>query len=259
MKYYILTAVLLCFPASAFAQRGILDRIGNEVKSQLRSAVQGDFNARFPGSGGGRPTQGDQGPQSFGGVMPGESGRQNEGGGQFGPGGFDDMIFPGMGGGGGSPVQPGFGSQPFPGDQSNFRPQPQPGLSRPYLPNPSSQPQQYFESRPFYPSTSQPVVQPTLSNSSSSDMPRSPVMSNQFVKIRCPQSALGSISYLLASDRGSFRFTMTGGQEQRFRVSTPWTIQYSNGTTQKRYRLEGGKSYTIRRNSDQIWQLYADK
>jgi hypothetical protein len=84
-------------------------------------------------------------------------------------------------------------------------------------------------------------------------------MTNQYVVIRCPAEILGSIQYTLKSAQGSYRFTMSGGQEQRFKVNNPWSISYNDGTSQRRYVLRGGVTYTMKRRPDNGWQLYSTK
>ncbi len=92
------------------------------------------------------------------------------------------------------------------------------------------------------------------------DIPTSPEMSNQFISISCPASAVGSIYYTLTSNRGTFGFSMSAGQEQRFRIgSGGWKISYNNGVTEKRYQLKGGTRYFFKPNSANQWQILASK
>lgn len=52
---------------------------------------------------------------------------------------------------------------------------------------------------------------------------------------------------------------MSAGQEQRFRIGSGWLIRYNDGSQQRLYKLEGGKSYKLVRKEDNRWQLYAAK
>lgn len=108
---------------------------------------------------------------------------------------------------------------------------------------------------------SQPInTQPIRTNpigQSSSDIPSAPVdMSrNPHIVIRCPGSTAETLPYSLESDKGKYQFRISGGQEQRFRQSTTWAISFHNGMTIRKYRLEGGKTYTVRKGDDNQWKL----
>ena len=90
-----------------------------------------------------------------------------------------------------------------------------------------------------------------------SDLPTAPVNSSEYVVIRGPQSSSGSCRYTLSSSRGNFGFTMSGGKEQRFRQTTRWVISYHDGVQQRRYRLDGGTTYTLKQVEGNRWQLYS--
>ncbi len=167
--------------------------------------------------------------------LPSEGGRRTIGG-EFQPG--NGFLLPGNG------VQPNPGRVIYPGNQ------PYPGSGQPIYGNQPGTGQVIY---------GQPIDRTTQygsSTNSGSAVPTAPVSTSQYVTIRCPQSANGSIYYPLESDRGNFGFTMRGGQEQRFRVSSNWKISYNDGSSQKRYRLTGGKTYTLK-NEGSRWQLYS--
>jgi hypothetical protein len=50
---------------------------------------------------------------------------------------------------------------------------------------------------------------------------------------------------------------MSAGQEQRFRVSRDWVISYNDGSKSQKYRLVGGKTYTLKKVDGNRWQLYS--
>lgn len=173
--------------------------------------------------------------------MPSESGQKSGGGGGF--GGMDGYLLPGQGNpgsfpGGGQPIQ----GQPYQGQPYQGQPyQGQPYQGQPYQGQP-------YQGQPYQ---GQPVITQTA------DIPSAPVSSSAYVVIRCPQSSTGSIRYTLMSNRGNYAFTMLPGQEQRFRASTKWAISYSDGSAQKKYRLESGKTYTLKTIEGNKWQLYS--
>ena len=119
--------------------------------------------------------------------------------------------------------------------------------------------QQFFDNSrgQIYPSQPQGTVyyEPTTSYSSG-DLPSAPVMSSEYIVIRCPASSgSGSISYLLSSQGRNYRFTLFSGQEQRFKVGTGWTIGFNDGVEEKRYRLEGGMAYTLKNDANTRWKI----
>ena len=170
--------------------------------------------------------------------VPSEGGKKSGGGGYL-PGGGGDFRFPS----GGTPRY-----RPSPG----WTPRP---VQRPIQPNPwQPQPQP----RPI--DYGQPIQNPGVisgSTYSSASMPSAPVSTSQYVTIRCPSTARGSIYYRLESGGRTYGFTMRAGQEQRFRVSNSWTIDYNDGSRQQRYRLRGGKTYTLKNADGNRWQLYS--
>ena len=224
MKRYVAIALMTClFAASdAVAQGDFFRQLENEIRQQGRQFIQQEF--------GGRSQRDQDQPQAFGSSIPSESGRQSGGGDLIynpGDGGF---LLPGNGGGQ-NVSQPGYTTDPYgriiyPGNQ--------------YQPNGN-----YI----------QPGSQPTTVGSNSS--PGSPVASQQYILIRCPRGSNGSIRYTLSSNGRNFVYTIFAGQEQRFPVGSGWTISYLEGSTQKRYRLEGGKVYSMKQKSDSQWQLFA--
>jgi hypothetical protein len=258
MKHFILiataSAIVICCQSTASAQGGgILREFAREFGGQLLEQQMGRQQRR-PGPSFNQPPQ--DGQFSSRSAMPGESGRSS-GGDQRGFNPELGFVLPGNGLQPARP-QPGFIVQPQP------RPivRPQPTFTNPnnfdgrtiYI---EGQPQ---PSRPFFTQPSQSFLsQSTNSRSvtSSNDMPSAPVMSNQFVLIRCPAETMESIRYTLSSDQGNFSFTLSGGQEQRFRVNRPWSISYASGSQQMRHALQGGTTYSIRRTPEGKWQLFS--
>ena len=148
--------------------------------------------------------------------------------------------------------------------QQQIHPQPQPQIQpgesyyydqygrRIIIPQPQIQPGNQL------PNMHVPNSQPLKSiGHSSSDIPSAPVnmASNPHIVIRCPGSTAETLSYSLRSSKGSYQFSITGGQEQRFRQSTQWNISFHDGMTSRQFRLEGGKTYTIKKNHDNHWSL----
>ncbi len=231
MKQNIFWACTVCClmgTSSAHAQN-LLKQLGRQFEQQGRQILRQQGVPIRGGQQGGRPiTPGQQTPRSN--SIPSEGGNRSGGNGNPFRGGGDGFLLPGNGGGAQGPYP---GSQPYPGTQ----------------PYPGNQP---------YPGTVYPGQSDSrIITSSGSDMPTTPVDTDQYVVIRCPKSATGSIRYTLSSDRGNYGFTMTPGKEQRFRVSTRWIISYNDGTQQRRYRLEGGMAYTLKTTADNRWQLYS--
>ena len=253
--FFFTLAICLLSGSNALAQ-DFLKQFGQELRSQIQQELQPQRQNQ-PVQGGGRPQI-----QSSG--VPSESGRDSGGGNFTNPG--NDFALPGRGV---QPVQPGFpgGRQEIvqPGQPVYRDRQPvQPGGQWVQPGGQIVQP----GGRIIYPSSNQPIYvdgQPsgtTITNSvpyTGSDLPGSPVMTKEYVMIRCPASTVGSISYLLSSSKGNFRFTMSGGQEQRFKTGTKWTIEYNDGNAKKRYKLFGGKTYTMKREADNRWQVYVTK
>lgn len=254
---FILTAMIAIGVMSyseASAQRDLFRNLGRELGNQGREMLQRELGNIIPQQGGG------------GGIQTQRSGIPSEGGGTSGGNrrdfiGESEFMLPGGGG---------------------FANQPQPIIQQPQI-----QPQPGFGNQPFYPSQPQPTnpqySQPSMratfpddqsqsrfvdqgqvqtvfrTNTSASPFPGNPVMSNQYVVIRCPDSVSGSITYSLVSNGRKMSYTMSAGQEQRFRVGTSWVIEYNDGSKLRKYALNGGKTYTMRRENDGRWQLYSIK
>ena len=233
MKHNVFWACTACFliNTSHAEAQNLLKQLGRQLEQQGRQVLRQQGVPIRGGQQGGRPitpNPGQNGVRSH--SMPSEGGNRSGGNrDRFGGGG--DFLLPGNGGGGGRR------NNQFPINQypANQHPQTQPYPGTIY-PNQSSS---------------------RIITSSGSDMPTTPVDTDQYVVIRCPKSATGSISYTLSSDRGNFGFTMNAGKEQRFRVSTRWIISYNDGTQQRRYKLEGGKTYTLKTTPENRWQLYS--
>lgn len=216
-------------------------QLGQELQRQGRQTLQ---NRGVPPQYVGSPQRGGGGQQGTynSRSLPSEGGN-NSGGNRDNFRGGNDFMLPGGGGGGFQRQDPGlhYRTQPY----QNGRPL---QGNQPYI---SGQP--YQGSQPYQ------VVQPGYTTPgvvSGADIPTAPVDSSQYVVIRCPQSANGSCRYTLESNRGNYAFTMSPGKEQRFRASTQWIISYHDGTQQRRYRLNGGKSYTLKKDGTR-WQLYS--
>ena len=238
MKRHILLALLIgtAFGPSAFAQQDILDRLGNRLEQRGRQILEQEFG-RFPGS---QQQQPKQEVQGYGGArLPSESGQNSGGGGRqfIGDNGF--ML-----------TDPNYG-QPSMGRPSYGQPSyGQPSFGQPSYGQPAHGHGSYDDyGNPIMGNANRPVI--------SGSAPSSPVSSDQYILIRCPKTASGSVRYTLSSNQGSFVFTMSGGQEQWFQVGSGWIIAYNEGSQERRYRLEGGRSYTIKRNSESHWQLTA--
>lgn len=255
MKRYIFIAVVVClaWQSTAEAQRGgllrdVVREVGGQfIEQQLRGIQQGRNPNPFPPQQGGemRPVQG------FGSsAIPSEGGK-GSGGGDLGFQPDSGFLF--------ERNQPGL-VQPRP-RYVQPQPQPQPQIVDGRLLYTDGMKQPYVDSgflvNPQPSFSTQPVV--TRSVSTAGVLPNSPVMSNQYVVIRCPDKILGSIHYTLKSPQGNYGFTMSGGQEQRFKVDTSWTMSYNDGSTQRRYALRGGMTYSLKRRSDNGWQLYMEK
>ena len=261
MKRYFFLALVFCFSvnSSVQAQRDSFRGLRNELRNQGRQVLQQQLN-RFQD----RPFQGGS-IQS----IPSESGR-GSGGSEF-AGGDHGFILPGNGGGqfvqpGRQIVRPG-GQFVQPGNQfvqpGNHFVQPggqivQPGRQIVQPGGQYVQPGgQYVQPYPGGNIQQSQLVQGTPY--SSQDLPGGPVTSSNYIMLRVPATASGSITYTLSSDRGNFGFTMSAGQEQRFKVGSDWIISYHNGTEQKRYKLEGGRTYNLVRNADSQWLIWAAK
>ena len=279
MKNYFGIALIisLIISSNAFAQRGLFKRLGNEVRQQGRQIIQKELGG-FAQQGG-STQQGNQGQiKGFGGI-PSESGRDSGGGSrQFNPGNGDFRL-PGLGGG--QQIQPNPGIQPgrsYPDlGQPIYRQPTQPIYHQP------TQPIYHQPTQPIYHQPTQPIYQshpigPGQSNGQivypsdqhlpaervidrpsrvithPSTSPGSPVASQQYIMIRCPQGCNRSFNYTLSSGGNSFAYSMYAGQEQRFPAGSGWTISFQEGLTHKRYNLEGGKVYTMKHENSQ-WKL----
>ncbi|MFK7769455.1 MAG: hypothetical protein AB8B55_19735 [Mariniblastus sp.] len=110
----------------------------------------------------------------------------------------------------------------------------------------------------FNPSLSRPIYHsnPTIVSKPAFVAPTSPVKTRDYIVIRCPETAAGSAYYTLKSSHGEFGFTLSPGMEQRFRAGAGWEIGYNHGLIQKRHTLQGGKTYTLKRDTANHWQLY---
>ncbi len=237
-RFFLLTLVACVLSGSNAFGQGFLEQLGREI-----------IQRELPPQRGNPPQRGGDGGEHRRQSMPSESGRDS-GGGRFTNPGFGDFDLPGRG----QPVQPGYvdpGQLVQPGQQQVF-----PGGQQIYPGGQMVQP-----GRPYDPSLNQTIYvegrQPHRTTYAIGDLPSSPVMTQQYIVIRCPESTVGSIYYSLDSDRGQFGFTLSPGQEQRFRAGTDWTIGYNDGSQEKRYKLNGGKTYTMKRVSDNRWQIYA--
>lgn len=226
MKLQIALAMTIALTVSSnlYAQQNFFEQIRDEVRQQSQQLIQEEFGRRPP------PQQGV--PQRSN-SLPSESGQRSGGGGRFynpGDGGF---IIPGNGGG------------------QNF--QPNPGFQRPG--------QGGFPGQTIYPGqTYDPngqVIYPGSNFAGSAASPGSPVMSQQYILIRCPQGSTGSIRYTLSSGGRNFVYSIYAGQEQRFPAGSGWTISYQEGPAIKKYRLEGGKVYSMKQKEGSKWQLFA--
>ncbi len=211
-------------------------QLGNELQNQAHRAIRGQRGGGQP-SVRPAPVQGGGQIQGYGGTSLPSEGANKSGPGQ-GQGSVDvgnDFLLPGNSGG-----------QPFRGQPNQGLPyQGQPYQVQPYQ-------GQIYQAQPYRGQTYHGTV-----TSASSDIPTAPVESDAYIVIRCPKSSAGSIRYTLSSSRGDYAFTMSGGKEQRFRKSTNWTISYNDGTQQRRYRLEGGRTYTLKTIEGNRWQLYS--
>jgi hypothetical protein len=230
MKYVFSLALAICLASSstAIAQGGFWDQLGNRLGQQGREVLQQELR--------GMPSIPDlyyRGPQS---------GQPQEGYPQYQQRSLPSE--PGQRSGGNQPFLPGDGGFGLPGNG-----QPRPGNGQPgFQPNPGYQPY-----RPYQPQPGGTYVQP------SPVMPSSPVSSSQYILIRCPQSTQGTVSYTLSSNGSNYGFSMSGGQEQHFRAGSVWSISYFNGSKQKRHQLESGRVYMIKRDANNLWQLYVTK
>lgn len=231
MKRYLFLAWLIFFlgGSSAFAQNDVFGNLRRELRNQGRQILDQQFQ---------NPPRQDQIQPKYGSrSVPSEGGNQS--------GGDQRGFNPGDGGF----LLPGNGGQPYPGGQTYPGGQPYPG-GQTY---PGGQP---YPGGQTYPGER---IISGGSVSSGQDYPGSPVMSRDYVTIRCPQEVEGILNYTLRSNRGSYGFTMSAGQEQRFRIGSGWLISYNDGAEQRLYKLEGGKIYKLVRKSDDRWQLYAAK
>ena len=254
MKRYLLIAFVLplILHTEASAQ-DLLRRFSQELRDQGRQLIQREMGKpQQTAPEFGQPPQ--EGPRPMG-AIPSEGGKNSGGNPQDFRNG-DDFRMPGQG-------------QPY-------QPQPQPQDMQPFLPNPGTPYQggsQPFPSdllyRDGYPNNAnndfrlqpgnQTYPQPITRTETSSQMPSSPVMSNRYAVIRCPENVMGTIRYTLKSSTGSYSYTLGGGQEQRFRVDTPWSISYNDGSQERRYAIRGGKTYTMKMTKENRWQLYSVK
>ncbi len=222
-RYFGIAAMISLFATTgASAQGKFFQQIENEVRQHGRQFIEQEF--------GGPLRQGQDQKEVFGSSLPSESGRDSGGQGRVYNPGDGSFLLPGNGGGQ-TIVQPGYTTDPYgrviyPGDR--------------YQPNGN-----YI----------QPGTRGTIVGSTAS--PGSPVPSQQFILIRCPQGNTDSINYTLSSNGRNFVYTIYAGQEQRFPVGSGWTITYMEGSTKKRYKLEGGKVYSMRQKDSSNWQLFA--
>lgn len=245
MKRYIFFVLILCFTCEShvFGQRNYLENLAQQILDRNKSGSM-QKNKGF--------------------SMPSESGGKSGGNGSSYDGNQGrDFFLPGNGG------TPSYPSNPIfqPGTNPQYRYTQPRNYPQYYQGQPIQSDLLYRENnfqQTYQMQQGQEYVQPqrsTLNGVSYSvgGMPGSPEMSNQFISIRCPASAVGSIYYTLASSQGSFGFSMSAGQEQRFRVGSGWTISYNNGSVKKHYKLEGGKRYLLKTNSANQWQILAAK
>ena len=238
------TLSIFALSASNASAQSLLQQLGREFRDQGRQAIEREFRPQPQ-----NPQHPDGNPQSRT-AIPSESGRDSGGGGRFtNPG--NDFALPGRG----QPIRPGYTAP----DQ----------FAQPWRPVNPNQPvyqggREIYQNgqRVYHDNQSQSggtsYTQPAGTSFASTELPSSPVATNQYVVIRCPKSTAGSIYYSLDSNRGRFGFTLSPGQEQRFRVGTKWAITYNDGAEQKRYKLDAGKIYTMKIKSDNRWQIYAN-
>ncbi len=146
------------------------------------------------------------------------------------------------------------GSRNLP-NESGFRNRPgyviQPGYSQPSVPTRT------------YPNVQNPPVYvektyPSSSSSQESRIPGPPINSenNPYISLRCSKSSIGSVRYTLVSSLGQYAFTISGGQEQRFRATTDWIIRYNEAGVSRSYRVRAGLNYRFKQDEQDTWRLY---
>jgi len=232
--------------------QGFLNELGRQLGNQVEREIRGRIN---PPSNGGSRTNPGTGPQpgAQGMSIPGESGRQNNGGGAFDGG---DFFGPPSGGTGPRIIPPRL-IQPRQGrrtvdPQPIYRP---PGNAQPMTPQTTPQ--------RTYPQTTIPRQGYSESDPAgvmSIPPPRAavlPAVSNQEFRIRCPKDLSSSVSYQLVSGQSEYPFTMTPGQIHKIVESRVWVIRYSSDGREVSYRLRGGKTYEFARLNGKL-TLYED-
>ena len=248
MKRIFVTAIMigLIGPSVTCAQGGLFREFGEELRQRGREIIRQELGSQPGFQQGGQ--QGDQ-PRAMG-ALPSEGGQNSGGGSQrFRPGDGGFMLP-----GGGGQIQPDPGGQPGSGTLPYFPNNPEggqiyPGQSQPYYQQPYPQYQQ--PGMQTYPGGSFAAVQATR--------PAQPIDSKRSIMMRCVTGTQGSLSYTLSSGGNSFLYSMTAGQEQHFAGDADWIISFFDGVQQRRYRLLAGRTYRIKRNAEQVWQLFADK
>ncbi len=114
-----------------------------------------------------------------------------------------------------------------------------------------------------YPGTQNPpvYVERTYRSSGSNQatgIPGPPIdaENNPYISIRCSKSSIGSCRYTLRSSLGEYAFTISGGQEQRFRETTDWVIRYDEAGISRSYRVRAGLNYRFKQDEQDTWRLY---
>ncbi len=249
MKRFFVIALMigLIGPSVTWAQGGLFREFGEELRTRGREIIQQELGSQPGGQQGGQ--QGDR-PRALG-AVPSEGGQNSGGGSQrFRPGDGGFMLP-----GGGGQIQPDPGMLPGSG-------------TLPYFPNRSEGGQIYpGQNQPLYqqpyPQYQQPRMQTYPGNGNlaagQATRPAQPINTKQAIMMRCVTGTQGSLSYTLSSGGNSFLYSMTAGQEQHFAGDANWIISFFDGVQQRRYRLLAGRTYRIKRNAEQVWQLFADK
>jgi hypothetical protein len=227
MRIFALTATILMFSSSAFAQSGQdWARFGIGVADAvIRGAQQGNYNNNYNNNHNHNNTQGR--PKYYQAPAPNSSGASNQG--NYGGGGFFDDDY---GGGGYS------------------KPQYQQPRYTPSYTQPSySQPQYHNYTQPTYsqPAYSAPPVAPR-------------VYSNLPIVIDCPSGLGGDCAYQLIEGTGiAYDYTISQGRQQNFTENSDWKIRYDqgNGLGYITYKLTGGKTYEFRRDDLGVLRCYA--
>ncbi|MEM9410518.1 MAG: hypothetical protein AAGA30_05360 [Planctomycetota bacterium] len=228
--FALIIALAAC--SNLFAQSQFFQQLKDDIRQQGRQFIQQEFGGRSQ-------QQNDGQPQAFGSSLPSESGQRSGGARQI--------------------YNPGDGGFLLPGNGSGITYQPDPRSQ----PGQTIYPGQSYNSNgqiiyPNNPHNGNIVYQPSNSLAAgSSTLPSKPVTSQQFILIRCPAGSNGSIRYTLTSGGRNYGYSIYAGQEQRFPVGNGWVISYQEGSEQKRYKLEGGRVYSMKQNENSQWKLYA--